>query len=40
MTVDHTCAMKNIPDWAIRVGHKVKINEKEGQWEILIEKGK
>lgn len=37
--VDHSCAMKNVPEWAIKGGHNVEIEEVEdGQWEIFIEK--
>lgn len=37
--IDHSCAMKNVPDWARSVGHSVEIEEVgEGQWNIIIEK--
>lgn len=37
--VDHSCAMKNVPEWAIKHGHNVEIEEVEdGQWNIFIEK--
>jgi TusA-related sulfurtransferase len=37
--VDHSCAMKNVPDWARSVGHNVEIDEVgEGEWDIVIEK--
>lgn len=37
--VDHSCAMKNVPEWAIKYGHNVEIEEVEdGQWNIYIEK--
>lgn len=37
--VDHSCAMKNVPEWAIKKGHNVEIEEVEdGQWNIFIEK--
>lgn len=37
--VDHSCAMKNVPEWAIKMGHNVEIEEVEdGQWNIFIEK--
>ncbi len=37
--VDHSCAMKNVPEWAIKNGHNVEIEEVEdGQWNIFIEK--
>ena len=37
--IDHSCAMKNIPEWAEKTGHNYEIQEVEdGQWEITIEK--
>lgn len=37
--IDHSCAMKNIPDWAREDGHNVEIEEiGEGEWEIVIQK--
>ena len=37
--IDHSCAMKNVPEWARKGGHNVEIEEvDEGQWEIYIEK--
>lgn len=37
--VDHSCAMKNVPDWARSVGHNVEIDEVgEGEWDIVVEK--
>ena len=39
--IDHSCAMKNEPEWAIKDGHNVEIEEvDDGQWEIFIEKTK
>ncbi|MFT9494884.1 sulfurtransferase TusA family protein [Anaerosolibacter sp.] len=39
--IDHSCAMKNVPEWAEKEGHRVEIGEvEEGQWEIFIEKAK
>ncbi|MBU5591187.1 sulfurtransferase TusA family protein [Clostridium sp. MSJ-4] len=39
--IDHSCAMKNIPEWARKEGHNVEIEEvDDGQWEIFIEKTK
>jgi TusA-related sulfurtransferase len=39
--IDHSCAMKNVPDWARSVGHNVEIEEvAEGEWNIIIEKAK
>lgn len=39
--IDHSCAMKNIPEWARHVGHRVQIKEVDnGEWEIIIEKCK
>ena len=37
--IDHSCAMKNIPEWARKDGHNVEVDEVEdGEWEIIIEK--
>jgi tRNA 2-thiouridine synthesizing protein A len=39
VAIDHSCAMKNIPEWAGKEGHNYEIEEvSEGQWEIVIEK--
>lgn len=39
--IDHSCAMKNVPEWARKVGHNVEIEEvDDGEWEIFIEKMK
>ena len=39
--IDHSCAMKNVPDWARSVGHSVEIEETgEGEWNIIIQKMK
>lgn len=39
--IDHSCAMKNIPEWARKEGHNVEIEEvADGEWEIIIEKTK
>lgn len=39
--IDHSCAMKNVPEWARKVGHNVEIEEvDDGQWEVYIEKTK
>jgi TusA-related sulfurtransferase len=39
INIDHSCAMKNIPDWAREAGHNVEIDEVgEGEWDIIIEK--
>jgi TusA-related sulfurtransferase len=41
VNIDHSCAMKNVPDWARSVGHNVEIEEvAEGEWNIIIEKTK
>jgi tRNA 2-thiouridine synthesizing protein A len=38
--IDHSCAMKNVPEWADKAGHNFEITEVDrGQWEIVIEKG-
>ncbi|WP_430883156.1 sulfurtransferase TusA family protein [Fusibacter sp. JL216-2] len=39
--IDHSCAMINIPDWALTNGHKVETDEvSDGEWEITITKMK
>lgn len=37
--IDHSCAMKNIPEWARKDGHNVEVEEiEDGEWEVIIEK--
>ena len=37
--IDHSCAMKNVPEWARKDGHNVEIEEvDDGEWEVIIEK--
>jgi len=37
--IDHSCAMKNLPEWASKDGHNVEVEEVEdGEWEVIIEK--
>lgn len=39
--IDHSCAMKNIPEWARKEGYNVEIEEvDDGEWEVYIEKTK
>jgi len=39
--IDHSCAMKNVPEWARKEGHNVEIEEvDDGEWEVIIEKVK
>lgn len=39
--IDHSCAMKNVPEWARNQGHNVEIEETgDGEWELIIEKTK
>jgi TusA-related sulfurtransferase len=39
--IDHSCAMKNLPEWAREAGHNVEIEEvDDGEWEVVIEKVK
>jgi TusA-related sulfurtransferase len=39
--IDHSCAMKNVPEWARGAGHNVEIEEiGEGEWDVVIEKVK
>ena len=39
--IDHSCAMKNLPEWAREAGHNVEIEEiDDGEWDVVIEKVK
>ena len=39
VSIDHSCAMKNIPDWARKMGYNVEVEEvDDGEWEVVIEK--
>jgi TusA-related sulfurtransferase len=39
--IDHSCAMKNVPEWARKEGHNVELEEvDDGEWECFIEKAK
>jgi TusA-related sulfurtransferase len=39
--IDHSCAMKNLPEWARKDGYNVEIEEiDDGEWEVYIEKTK
>ena len=39
MQIDHSCAMKNVPEWARKQGHNVEVEEvDDGEWEVFIEK--
>jgi len=39
VAMDHSCAMKNVPEWARKQGHNVEIEEiDDGEWECVIEK--
>lgn len=39
--IDHSCAMKNVPEWARKQGHNVEIEEvDDGEWDLFIEKTK
>ncbi|MEA3422734.1 MAG: sulfurtransferase TusA family protein [Bacillota bacterium] len=39
--IDHSCAMKNLPEWARAQGFNVEIEEiEDGEWEVFIEKTK
>lgn len=41
VSIDHSCAMKNVPEWARKQGHNVEIDEvDDGEWEVVIEKTK
>jgi len=37
--IDHSCAMKNVPEWARTQGHNVEVDEvDDGEWDVIIEK--
>ena len=37
--IDHSCAMKNVPEWARSQGHNVEVDEvDDGEWDVVIEK--
>ena len=39
--IDHSCAMKNVPECARKQGHEVELEEvDDGEWECIIEKMK
>ncbi len=39
--IDHSCAMKNLPEWAREQGYNVEVEEvDDGEWEVFIEKTK
>lgn len=39
--IDHSCAMKNVPEWGRKEGYNVEIEEVgDGEWEVIIEKNK
>lgn len=39
--VDHSCAIKNIPEWARKEEYNCEVEEiDDGEWEIYVEKTK
>jgi len=37
--IDHSCAMKNVPEWARSQGYNVEVDEvDDGEWDVVIEK--
>lgn len=39
--IDHSCAMKNLPEWCRERGYNVEVEEvDDGEWEVIIEKSK
>ncbi|PKM86246.1 MAG: sulfurtransferase TusA family protein [Firmicutes bacterium HGW-Firmicutes-12] len=39
--IDHSCAMKNVPEWGRKQGYNVEIEEvDDGEWEVFMEKTK
>ena len=40
INVDHSCTIKNIPEWAQEISWNCEVEEiNEGEWNIIIEKG-
>lgn len=41
LQIDHSCAMKNVPEWARKEGYNVEVDEVDnGEWKVIIEKTK
>jgi TusA-related sulfurtransferase len=41
VAIDHSCAVKNVPEWARNQGYNVEIDEvDDGEWDLIIEKSK
>lgn len=39
VNTDHSCAIKNIPEWANQAGYSCEVEEiDDGEWNIIIEK--
>ncbi|MDL2260601.1 sulfurtransferase TusA family protein [Deltaproteobacteria bacterium OttesenSCG-928-K17] len=39
VSIDHSCAMKNLPEWARERNYNVEVEEiDDGEWEVFIEK--
>ena len=37
--IDHSCAMKNVPEWARKQGFNMEVEEvDDGEWDVIIEK--
>ncbi len=37
--IDHSCALKNVPEWARKQNHEVEVEEiGDGEYEIFIDK--
>jgi len=37
--IDHSCALKNVPEWARKNNHTVEVEETgDSEWEIFIDK--
>ena len=37
--IDHSCAMKNVPEWARKQGYNVEVEEvDDGEWDVIIQK--
>lgn len=41
VNTDHSCAIKNIPEWANQAGYSCEVEEiDDGEWNIIIERTK
>ena len=39
VSIDHSCAAKNIPEWSRKLGNRTEVKKtRDGEWEITIKK--